>query len=130
MTPRQYAQLGKPDRAANLRESAVTRQVCDWLKARGWDCIRLHAGTVSKRGYKIRLGRKGRPDWLMVHPEHPAFFCEMKRNKGGKLNAEQTKQIELLERSGYKVATPASIEKFIHWWNLEMIGKSLEVNHG
>jgi len=100
----------------NLLERDVVKQVCDFLEMKGWTPIRLHTGTTRIKNAYIRHGKKGRLDWVMVHPEYPAFYCEMKRNKGGQLSDEQIESITLLERQGYEVAVPKSIEEFQFWF--------------
>ncbi len=100
----------------NLLEKEVTKQITDFLEAKGWTPIRLHTGTTLVKGSWIRHGKKGRLDWVMIHSEYPAFYCEMKRNKGGKISLEQKESIALLERQGYEVAVPASLEEFQLWF--------------
>lgn len=104
----------------NLLERDVTKQVTEYLAVHGWEMIRLHAGTVKKRGCFIRLGRIGRLDWVAVHPKHPAFYVEMKRNKGGVVSDEQAAEISKLIRLGYKVAVPFSIDEFMAWFEREL----------
>lgn len=104
----------------NLPERDVTKQVTDYLKARGWQLIRLHTGTVRKRTSFINLGKKGRPDWLAVHPQIPAFYVEMKRNRGGVISDEQAAEIANLIRLGYKVAVPFSVQEFLAWYRREI----------
>ena len=99
----------------NLLEKDVTRQIVDFVESKGWTAIRLHTGTTQVKGSWIRHGKKGRLDWVFLHPEYPAFYCEMKRNKGGKVSDEQIESIALLERQGYEVAVPSSIEEFKLW---------------
>ena len=99
----------------NLLEKEVTGQVTDFLEMKGWTPIRLHTGTTRAKGAYIRHGKKGRLDWVMVHPAYPSFWCEMKRNSGGKISPEQEESIALLERQGYEVVVPASIEEFKLW---------------
>jgi predicted RNA binding protein YcfA (HicA-like mRNA interferase family) len=104
----------------DLLERDVTTQVCDYLRAKGWELIRLHAGTVRKGSHYIRLGSKGRPDWVAIHPDRPAFYVEMKRNKGGMLSEEQLAYIGRLMRYGYQVAVPQSVDEFAAWFKREI----------
>ena len=64
--------------APKLLEKAITRQVCDFLRARGWRPIRT--GVVAGPGYS--LGEPGCADYLFLHYQEAgcalALWVEMK----------------------------------------------------
>jgi hypothetical protein len=101
-----------------LSEKDVTAQVLDLARHIGFEPIRLQAGVARgpKAGW-ITLGKKYRPDWLMVRPVSPgvcdAFFVEIKREKGGTLSPGQSVEHEQLRNRGFVVAVISSIEQMV-----------------
>lgn len=63
-----------------LTEAEVTKQVVGWLESRGYTCERQNVGLANygARG-KVRYGTPGQTDFIVVHPQKPAFYLEIKR---------------------------------------------------
>jgi hypothetical protein len=78
------------------RESDVVKACCDLVRLGGWYPIRLQSGLFKTPDHRwVRIGEPGLPDFVVIHPEYPAFFMEIKR-RGGKLRDEQVQKIAVL----------------------------------
>jgi hypothetical protein len=72
-----------------LVENDVERACRDLLNVRGYKLHRLHCGRARfPDGSWVALEEQGTPDWLAVHPRHPAFYVETKA-PGGVLSPAQ-----------------------------------------
>jgi hypothetical protein len=84
-----------------LVENDIERQCLDRLRYAGYYPVRLQSGlfkTPDRSARFIHIGEIGLPDYIVAHPERPAFFLEVKR-PGGKLSDQQQMKIMELERS-------------------------------
>jgi len=119
--------------ALRLSENDVERQITDYLAYHGWYVIRLHAGTAKlEDGHKIRLGEKGRADWLALRSFEigkpiygpgwcQAIFVEVKR-PGGKLALMQRLWIQGRREEGFLAETVDSYERFLELYRLHFGG--------
>ena len=100
-----------------LTERDVTRTGIDYLKAHGCECIRLHTGLFQRPGSetRIRIGRKGQADWIIVLPgRHVPFFLEFKA-PGKKPNSDQALwRLDMVSR-GFQVLVADSFEDVKEW---------------
>ena len=107
--------------APELREKDISRTVCDFLKAQGWRLIRMNVSTVNFRGQWVNYGEKGMPDYLAVYYLHDGFalllWLEFKRQRGGRLSAEQVAWSEKERRDGAVVFTVSDIDHFRQWYD-------------
>lgn len=61
-----------------LTEAQVTQACIQWLRLKGYTCIRLQSGLVNLPGdRKMRVGTPGLPDWVVVNGRN-CFFLELK----------------------------------------------------
>jgi len=82
-------------------EREVLRAVMDWLKARGFLRWRVNSGALETPGGRhVRFGAKGMADVIALGPEGRAIFVECKRERGGRLSAEQAAFLETVNRQG------------------------------
>lgn len=59
-----------------------------------------------------RLGTSaGFPDYIVLFPHGRALFIEMKRQKGGRLSAEQREWIDALQARGFAAVVCAGFEE-------------------
>lgn len=49
-------------------EAQLTRQVVDYMNARGWRAIRMQSGVYQGPATTFRSGEKGMPDYLFLRP--------------------------------------------------------------
>ena len=123
-----------------MKEADVTRQVIDYLEARGWRAIRMQSGLFKRAtpGYtgRVRVGEVGIPDWLIVSYLYPydhylgppavsispaLFWLELKR-PGEKLRKGQPEWIDKERARGALVCVADSLESFEEWYG-EVYGK-------
>ncbi len=119
-----------------LSEAHVTRQVRDFLEARGWRAVRMNAGKwvpwaecmrygeyfrVSERGREPKKpaaydwGDKHGPDWLFVHGRHGVLYVEMKA-EGKKPSKMQNAYLEVLRKEGFPATWTNSFDEFERWY--------------
>lgn len=105
-----------PQKSIKLREKEVVQTCIDYLRVRGYWCIRQHVGLFkTPDGRWIRMGVPGTPDWAAIHQRYPGFFVEFKAT-GEKLSPMQaTKFFEI--QCGYRLAAVCvdSVEKLAAW---------------
>jgi len=67
-------------------EAEVTKQVTDYMEARGWRLIRMNRGFFQRPdGSALSFGEPGMPDYLALHYRPAAnVWIEMKRPAGAK----------------------------------------------
>jgi hypothetical protein len=86
--------LVPPLKAAKLLERQVTKQIRDYMKARGWRPIRMQRTVMPGQ---FQTGEPGIPDYLFVRYLRPgiatALWIELKRPGGGKLRPQQREWI-------------------------------------
>jgi hypothetical protein len=66
----------------------------------------LRTGVAARGGMCIKLafpGTPGAPDRMLLLPGGRLFFVELKRAKGGALEASQEVLFPMMERRGFKV---------------------------
>lgn len=99
-----------------LSENDVERQCLDLLRVRGWYVIRLQTGLFKTADNRwIKVGTKGMPDYVAIHPRYPAFLLETKR-PGKALREEQAKlHWELTQAYRLAVVTIDGVERLTPW---------------
>ena len=86
-----------------ISENDVEYAVKQVLQYRGYYVVRLQSGKFKTAdGRWITVGDPGLPDYVAVHPRHPALFVEVKC-PGGHLRDTQLQKIWEME-CGYKIA--------------------------
>ena len=118
-------------------EAQATREILTYLRSQNCRCQRNHVGTfVPKRIVRLALqslviavrrgedpqmdeinrllnqntismGEEGMSDWTILHPEHSAWFLEMKGTNGS-LRDDQVTWQEKIRLGGYQVCTSDS----------------------
>jgi len=118
-------------------EAQATREILTYLRSQDCRCQRNHVGTfVPKRVVRqalntllerfangedpqmdeidrlldqntVSMGEKGMTDYTVLHPEHPAWFLEMKGTNGS-LRDDQVTWQEKIRLGGYQVCTSDS----------------------
>lgn len=96
-----------------LLERDITRQVCDFLKYRGWRLLRHNVTKLPIKGQWVSFGEEGIPDYSAIYylRNHAALviWLEFKRQKGGRLGDAQHAWAEKEGRLG---ATVLKINNF------------------
>lgn len=64
-----------------LSEAQVSKQVVDWMAARGYTAERMNVGVANygARG-RVSYGTKGQTDFIFTHPRFPACYVEIKKD--------------------------------------------------
>lgn len=106
--------------ASNRLERETAKDHDDFLVSlRGWTRIRLHAGTLKRRGCFVFMNTKGTPDKLYLRRRDgidQILFLENKRDRGGKLSPDQIETIGKLRNQGFRVAMSDTLDaEFIAW---------------
>lgn len=103
---------------ARILEVDITSQIVGtdkqpgYLIANGWTCIRLNSGLFrTKDGRKIRIGKKGMPDWIAAKGLR-YFFLELKRPDGDRSD-EQIEWHAMALRKGLPVITADGLSSFL-----------------
>ncbi len=109
--PTSFGRISPP-----VREADVTKQVIDFLEARGWRPVRMQVG--GRRSF--RFGEKGMADWLCTRYRtgekfHGVFWLELK-TATGKLRPGQLEWIEAERAKGALVCVADSLESFQGWY--------------
>lgn len=115
----------------NLSESHVVGQCIDFLKAERFIPVRQHVGLFYpagevKRQLKahnytlstwkpITIGEAGNTDWLIAHPNFPAWWLELKKTKGGIVSPEQIEKHAYLRRIGYLLCVSNGLDHLQVW---------------
>ena len=91
-----------------LKEREIERLIRDYLEAQGYLVVKTDAGHAA-RFTKRTMGHavwgdvpSGFPDLIVLHPEQPAWFIEVKA-PGGRLSQAQKLMHQYLREQGYKV---------------------------
>ena len=107
-------------RQQTASENDVEASCLNVVRMRGYFPIRLHAGKFwSWDKQRVITGvPKGTPDYVCVHPRHPGFLLETKREVGGVLSEDQQIQIRNLQL-GWRLAvcvtnSPHELSKWIN----------------
>jgi hypothetical protein len=107
---------------AKLKERDVTKQVCDFLKLRGWRPVRFQRTVMPGQ---FQTGEPGIPDFLMLrYLENGvalAVWVEFKHPKTGKTRDDQ---VIWQERERLRGATVIQVN------NLEVFGKWYDTHFG
>ena len=73
-----------------LTEKQVTEQVIGYLRTRGWYCVRLNSGLVSTPdGRRLRVGKKGLPDWVVFRAVQYCFLEIKATGKGLRMEQDE-----------------------------------------
>lgn len=104
-----------------LSEVDVTRQICDFLRARGWILKRQQSGLFQRPGStaRVRIGEVGEADWMAIKPCGFAlgymFYSEVKAS--GKIPSfDQQVWLETRRRLGFEADWFDSLELFGKWY--------------
>jgi hypothetical protein len=103
-----------------LTEKDVTKQVCDYLRVRGWSVHRCHVGVYQpiSGGAPVRMGEKGMTDLFAVRPKHGAvaefFWLELKA-PGNRPSPDQSLWMERQHAAGFEAVCFDSLEKCADW---------------
>lgn len=123
-------------RREDLPENQVTKTCLDWLRVKGWICIRMQSGLFTRPGAErvkgaiIRVGEKGRADWHAYRPiavggnridarkSAPLFqVSELEFKAPGKIpKPEQRKWLRIRRETGTPADWFDSFEKFRAWY--------------
>jgi hypothetical protein len=97
-----------------LVENDIERQCLDVLRFKRFRVERLHSGTFKSLDGKrfVKAHEKGTPDYIVAHPELPAFYLEVKRPGEHATPEQEQKHIEL-RLCGFAVFTVDSIEALV-----------------
>jgi hypothetical protein len=87
-----YLQKRRDERAGGMLEREVEKYLCDRTEARGGFCPKF-----------IDPGRRGAPDRLVMVPQFPTVYAELKRPKGGWLEPHQKRYHERIRKAGQVV---------------------------
>jgi hypothetical protein len=119
---RQHTRAVKTAPAPKVRERDVTKQIVDWLRCRGWLCLRLQSGVMRGQtgGTFVRLSPNGTPDWIITHPKWGTAFVEMKA-PGKPLRPAQVLWHDREKAAGHRVIVADSFDSF-----LETYGRLIE----
>lgn len=105
-----------PPKLPKLRENDVEKACLDLLAFRGYYAVRLQSGLFrTKDDRYIQIGKKGLPDYAVLHRQYPGFFMETKRPKG-QLSDEQIK-VAWTIANAYRIAVVKidSVEALREW---------------
>lgn len=73
-----------------VTENHVEKACRDLLNLKGYKLHRLHCGRARfPDGTWVQLEERGTPDWLCIHPVHPAFYLEAKAPGGALSDAQR-----------------------------------------
>jgi hypothetical protein len=80
---------------------------------------RLHSGTFKSLDGRrfIKAHPKGTPDYIVAHPDFPAFYLEVKRPGEVPTPEQEQKHVEL-RLYGLAVATVDSIDALVAWLDI------------
>ena len=104
-------------RAPRLKvsENDVEKACRDVLNLRGYRLHRLHCGKARfPDGTWVQLEEQGMPDWLCVHPAHPAFYLETKA-PGGALSPAQRWMHKILSAWRLPVVVVDDAMQLVAW---------------
>lgn len=100
-------------------EAMVSRQVKDYMLARGWRAIRMQSGLYQGPATTFRSGEPGMPDWLFLRAVAgpraavlTGFWCEIKA-PGGKLRKHQPEWHARERLRGFAVWVTDDLDSFI-----------------
>lgn len=111
----------------SLSEADVTRQICDFLRARGWILKRQQSGLFQRPGStaRVRIGEVGEADWMAVKPTPyvpdgaglcVVFYFEVKALH--KIPSfDQCVWLETRRRLGFEADWFDSLEMFTAWYS-------------
>jgi hypothetical protein len=102
----------------NIVEKHVVEACVDYLRLRGYWCIRQHVGLFKTPDNRwIRMGTPGIPDYATIHARYPGFLVEFKRPGKDLADGQRTKFEEI--RQGYSLAVVKvdSLEELVLWLN-------------
>jgi len=101
-----------------LKESDVTKQVVGFVRAHGFECIRLNAGLFQRPGgtARIRIGTRGMSDWICLKADPlRCFFLEIKR-PGEPLRPDQQVWHEQMRQRGFTTVVASDLDELIQWF--------------
>lgn len=106
-----------------LSEAAVTRQICDFLRARHWRMTRNQVGRLRSPDGKrwITVGEVGHADWTAVRPrgqrrgDCQLIYVEMKA-PGKRPSAAQETWLWCRRQESYLAGWWDSLESFAAWY--------------
>lgn len=82
-----------------MREAKVEQHLVESVEARGGMCPKF-----------VDPGRRGAPDRLVLLPNHPTYYVELKRPKFGTLEPHQVRYHDRIRAAGQLVYVLWSIE--------------------
>ena len=100
-------------RREDLPENIIEKQLCDFLSAHGWRCIRLLAGTFKwMHGQGVVTGAMpGTPDWLVIRGAE--YFMLEAKASGGKLRDSQQVWIRQARQESIPVVVANNYDAFV-----------------
>ena len=109
-----------------LTEAQVTRQICDFLRARHWRLTRNHVGRFRTPDGKrwIKSGEKGEADWTATRPLPKGghvgacqlIYVELKA-PGKRPTVIQETWLACRKQEGYKTGWWDSLTSFEEWYD-------------
>ena len=125
LTPKQFAGIRKPAKAARVKqpakrsappkllESAVSKQINGLLAAHGWECHRTPSDKMqTAAGHWVRIYPEGHADWLCTRPVESGtvdmFYREDKGERARTAKDRKAMQLawaEQMSHRGYLVWT-------------------------
>ncbi len=109
----------------HLSEAEVTRQICDFLRARGWILKRQQSGLFQRPGStaRVRIGEVGEADWMAMRPASSplgsgwcAFFYFEIKAPHKIPSFDQSVWLETRRRLGFEAEWFDSLEHFEGWY--------------
>lgn len=97
-------------------ETEIKKEICDYVKRRGFRVYRMNAGSVKVRGGWMRLCDKNTPDNLFSVCGR-FVWCEVKK-KGLQATKEQAAHHEKLRADGHFVICADGMNDFIKQFDL------------
>jgi len=102
---------------SDLKEGEILTSVRMWLEGNGYLFWRNALGPILRNGGRQWTPNpmKGFPDLCIVSRARPGLLvaCELKREKGGRVSAEQLLWHEALRVAGCRVIVARSLDDFV-----------------
>lgn len=99
-----------------MTETAIQKEIMDYLRARGCLVYRMNAGIIKLGRRTIHLAPAGTPDLLVLNRYGNTTWIEVK-TPDGKLSRDQRAMQAELESRNQDVITVRSVEEVMEIWD-------------